>query len=62
MKGRHVLSHAIVLEHVQECGLAGVVETQEEKLAGLFPEAEIREDVAEPLPEEHFVGSAELKS
>ena len=49
-----MLGHAIVLEHVQECCFTGVVETQEEKLAGLFPQAEVRQDIAEPVPEKHF--------
>lgn len=54
VKSRDVLGHAIVLEHVQECCFTGVVETQEEKLAGLFPEAQVRKDITEPIPEKHL--------
>lgn len=39
----------IVLEHVQQRRLASIVETEEEQLGGLVPQAERGQDVLEPV-------------
>ena len=49
-----MLGHPVVLEHVEESRLAGIVESKEKEFAGLLPEANVRQDVAEPIPEEHL--------
>ena len=49
-----MLSHAVVLQHVQQGRLASVVQTKEEKLARLLPESKVGQDVAEPVPEKHL--------
>ena len=49
-----MLGHPVVLEHVQQGRLSGVVESEEEQFAGLLPEADVGQDVAEPIPEEHL--------
>mmetsp|Transcript_91643 Transcript_91643/g.263733 ORF Transcript_91643/g.263733 Transcript_91643/m.263733 type:complete len:285 (+) Transcript_91643:153-1007(+) len=49
----HVCRHAVVLEHVEERGFAGVVETQEQDLRVLVAQAEVAQDIEEPIDEEH---------
>ena len=53
-----MLSHAVVLQHVEQGRLPGVVQAQEEEFAGLLPEAQVGQDVTEPIPEEHLGGEA----
>ena len=54
VKGGDMLGHPVVLEHVEQGRLSGVVESEEEQFAGLLPEADVGQDVAEPIPEEHL--------
>jgi hypothetical protein len=44
----------LVLEHVEQRGLAGVVEAKEEDLGLLLPQAEGGQHPVEPVPEEHL--------
>ena len=39
MKSGHVLCHAIILEHVEQCRLAGIVESQKYKFAVFLGQA-----------------------
>jgi len=50
-----VLRHAVVLQHVQEGRLSGVIQTQEQEFAGFLPQAQVDKGIAEPIPEKHFV-------
>jgi len=51
---RLVLHQPLVLEHVEQRGLAGVVEAEEEDLGLLLPEAERGQHPVEPVPQEHL--------
>ena len=44
----------LVLEHVEQRGLAGVVEAKEEDLGLLLPQAEGGQHPVEPVPQEHL--------
>ena len=45
--------HAVLLEHVQQRRLARVVQAQEEDLGGLVVQAQVRQDVKDPVEEPH---------
>mmetsp|Transcript_15433 Transcript_15433/g.33774 ORF Transcript_15433/g.33774 Transcript_15433/m.33774 type:complete len:209 (+) Transcript_15433:277-903(+) len=53
---RHVGRDTVVLEHMEERRLPGIVETQEEQLGVLVAEAKVAEDVPEPVDDEHCAG------
>ena len=42
-----MLGHPVVLEHVEQGGLASVVEPKEQKLARLLPEAQVAQGTGE---------------
>ena len=44
---------AVLLEHVQQRRLARVVQAQEEDLGGLVVQAQVRQDVKDPVEEPH---------
>ena len=44
-------AHAVVLQHVEEGRLAGIVEAEEQELGALVVEAKVRECVEEPVAE-----------
>ncbi len=44
----------LVLEHVEERGLAGVVEAEEEDLGLLLPQPQRRQHPVEPVHQEHL--------
>ena len=48
-----MLREACVLQHVEQSGLSGVVETQEEDLGILVIETEPAENIEEPIEQEH---------
>lgn len=56
VKGRGQDGDSVVLEHVQEGGLSGVVETEEEQLGVFIGETEGGEDVKEPVEHPHVGG------
>jgi len=45
--------HAVLLEHVQQRRLARVVQAQEEDLGGLVVQAQVRQNVKDPVEEPH---------
>ena len=54
MEGGNVLGHSVVLQHVEEGRLSGVVQTEKEELARFLPKAQVDQSVAEPVPEKHL--------
>ena len=56
-----MLSHAVVLQHVEQGRLASIVQAQEEELARLLPEAQVGQDVTEPIPEKHLGENEKLE-
>ena len=58
VKGRHVGGDLIVLEHVQQRGLPGVIQAEEEDLGVLVRQAQVAEGIPEPVHEEHGNWSA----
>mmetsp|Transcript_91646 Transcript_91646/g.263749 ORF Transcript_91646/g.263749 Transcript_91646/m.263749 type:complete len:285 (+) Transcript_91646:153-1007(+) len=53
MQGRHMCRHAVIFQHVQQRGLAGIVKPQEQDLRVLVAQAEVAQDIEEPIDEEH---------
>ncbi|GMS97351.1 hypothetical protein PENTCL1PPCAC_19526, partial [Pristionchus entomophagus] len=51
MERGHVLRHAVVLKHVQQRRLAGVVQSEEDELARLLRQTEEVKHVREPAPQ-----------
>jgi len=47
------LGQTVVLEHVQQRGLAGIVQAEEEDLAALAVQAQVRQHVEEPVEHPH---------
>lgn len=43
----------LILQHVEERGLAGVVEAQKQNLGLLLPQAQRGKDAIEPVDQEH---------
>ena len=54
MQGWHVLGHSVILQHVQQGCLSSIVQTKEQQFAGLLPQAQVDQSIAEPVPEKHF--------
>eukprot|EP00451_Oxyrrhis_marina_P001115 CAMPEP_0204269806 /NCGR_PEP_ID=MMETSP0468-20130131/17248_1 /ASSEMBLY_ACC=CAM_ASM_000383 /TAXON_ID=2969 /ORGANISM="Oxyrrhis marina" /LENGTH=168 /DNA_ID=CAMNT_0051245249 /DNA_START=363 /DNA_END=869 /DNA_ORIENTATION=- len=46
-------SHPIIFQHVQQCGLACIVQAEEEQLPILLGQSEMPKDVPEPINEKH---------
>lgn len=54
--GRLQDGDTVVLQHVQQCGLAGIVQTEEEKLGVLIEETQRGQDIVEPVDDPHGEG------
>ena len=53
MQSRLVDCDTVVLQHVQQRGLAGVVEPEEEDLCALVVQAEVSKGAVQPVDKEH---------
>jgi hypothetical protein len=53
MQRRLVDRHTVVLQHVQQCGLPGVVEPEEEDLSALVVQTEVSKGAVQPVDKEH---------
>jgi hypothetical protein len=58
VEGRLKDGNSVILQHVQQCGLAGIVETKEKKLGMLVEQTQGGQNVVEPVDNPHDGGIA----
>ena len=49
----NMLRHTVILQHVKQRCLAGIVQSKEQQFPRFLPEAEVAQCTSDPLPKEH---------